>query len=325
MPTLSPQEGLSGLESGEALAPERDNVRTAPQTGKAARLAANVAKKVGPLLTAAGLLMATEGCKTDNTPAPTPTPAPAPAPAPTTTGSPFDGAKLVCSNLGLIDDNGTKAAENYRRMFVQTVVSGTPQLYEPCAPSAIPNEMGKFVQADCSNDGQYRNCVVKDSYLDNSYNKVDTETRVKWLLNGHNAVESAQNVGYIFPTGLSARTGTLITALNPTDPVVYGQRRFVSRNQPIPTPPPAPTATAKRLTPPAPVYDPSKDTEQDRRLDNLESQVAQNTAKNNEQDVTLNIHGQLLKILVDGNSKPAGTPHPTQADYDSLGRSRATR
>jgi len=221
--------------------------------------------------------------------------------------------------MGLIDNNGTKAAENYRRMFVQTVVAGTPQLYEPCANSALPNEIGKFVQADCKNDGQYRNCVVKDSYVNPSYDVVNTETRVKWLLNGHHNVESAQTVGYIFPMGLDARTGTVVTTLDPTLPVVYGQRMILGRVQPVA---PAPTTTTKGFT--TPTNNP-KDMELYRRVDNLESQVAQNTAKNNEQDLTLNIHGQLLKILVDNNNKPAGTPHPTAADYDSLGRERATR
>ncbi len=351
MPTLSPQQGLSGLESGEALAPERHDAQAVPQSGKLARLASGFAKKVGPILTAAGLAAASAGCDNGNnglinsayaqgaptTPATaTPTVTGAPTATPTTTGSatpapaptanPFDSSKLVCSNMGLIDNAGTRAAENYRRMFVQTVVSGNPELYEPCATSAVPNEMGRFVQADCSNDGQYRNCVVKDTYVDPSYNVVNTETRVQWLLNGHHNVESPQSVGYIFPMGLAARTGTVISTLDATSPVVYGQRRVLDRKPATATvTPPAPTATAKRFTPPAPTHDNSKDNEQDGRLANLESQVAQNTAKNNEQDGRLNNHGDLLRILIENNSKHSTLPHPTPADYDSLGRSRATK
>ncbi len=321
MPTLSPHEGLSGLGSGEALnAPEQHDAQAVTRSGKLARLATTVAKKVGPILAAASLLAATEGCK-DNTPAPAPVTTPTPGPTPS--GNAFDGNKLTCSSLGLINNPGTPAAENYRRMFVQTVVAGQPVLYEPCADSAIPGEMGKFVTADCQNNGQYRNCVVKDTYVDNSFNTVNTETRVNWLLTGHNRVESAQSAGYIFPRGLAARIGTTVTTLDPNSPVVYGQRRVTGRQQPVtPTPP---TPTVKRFTPPAPEHDNAKDNEQDNRLDNLEAQVAFNTGKNVEQDRRLDNHGEILRILIDSNSRPSGNPHPTSADYDSLGRSRATK
>lgn len=316
MPTLSPQEGLSGLESGNA--PEQHDAQAAPHLS---RLATRVAKRVGPILTATGLIVTAAGCKDD---APAPAPVTAPSPAPTTTGNPFDGNRMVCQNLGLVDNATTKAAENYRRMFVQTVVAGQPVLYEPCAESAIPGEMGRFVTADCNNNGQYRNCVVKDTYTDNSYNTVNTETRLNWLLTGYNRVESAQSVSYIFPTGLSARIGSVITGIDPASPVVYGQRRVVGRHAPV-TPSPIPTVTP---TPAPPkvyhTYDSKKDDEQDLRLNNLEAQVAQNTAKNEEQDARLDVHGRLLEVLIEGN-KTSGNPHPTGADYDHLGRIRATK
>lgn len=335
MPTYSPQEGLSGLqESGATLTPEQLDAQAGRTTGLKARLAATAAK-VGPLLTAVTLLTAT-GCSDEDaekkpTPAPTET---TPEEADTnkvpenTNSGPF-AYKAVCEAHNLLGTENTTARQNYRRMFVQMVVAGEPVLYEPCAESNLPGEAGKFVDADCKNEGDYRTCTVKDSYTNNRYENVNTETTVRWLLNGQNTVESPNSVQNVFaPYTLNARRGNNVISVDPKSPVVYGQREQsgVERRAvtPAPTPTPVVTSTKRLTTPPTP-RDTGTDKEQNRRLDNLEAQVAYNTSKNEEQDIRLDAHDRAIQIMINANSgsKPLN-PHPTNADLTDLGSRAAT-
>ncbi len=335
MPTYSPQEGLSGLqESGATLTPEQLTAQAGQTTGLKARLAATAAK-VGPLLTAATLLTAT-GCsddKTDKKPESAKTatdPQPEEADDNSTPDSEKSGPfayKAVCEAHNLLDSDNTPARQNYRRMFVQMVVAGEPVLYEPCADSNLPGEVGKFVDADCKNEGNYRTCTVKDSYTNNRYEAVNTETQVRWLLNGQNKVESPNSVQNVFsPYTLNARKGQNVMPVDPSAPVVYGQREqksVVKRTAPAPTPTAVATSTKKLATPPT--YTPETDKEQNRRLDNLEAQVAYNTSKNDEQDIRLDAHDRAIQIMINANSgsRPLN-PHPTNADLTDLGSRAAT-
>ncbi len=331
MQIYSPKEGLSGLqeESGANLTPEQLDAPADRTNGLKARLAATVAK-VTPLLTAASLLTAT-GCsdeKTDNQPAPAPTavtPQPKRAEEPENDNSGPFAYKAVCEAHNLLDSENKGAKQNYRRMFIQMVIAGEPVIYEPCAESNLSDEAGQFVDADCKNKGDYRICTVKDSYINNRYETVNTETMFKWLLNGEHEVESPNSVKNVFhPYDVNARKGQNIIPVNPNASLIYGQRkkskddkrRAVKSN---PTPTPAVTNTKVRET--TPTHNP----ETNRRLDNLEAQVSYNTSKNEEQDNRLNAHEQAIQIIIDANSgsKPLN-PHPTSADYTDLGGRVAT-
>ncbi len=339
MPTYSPQEGLSGLqESGATLTPEQLNAQAGQTTGLKARLAATAAK-VGPLLTAATLLTAA-GCSdenTDNQPAPAPT-ATTPQPeeadkVPENTNSGPFAYKAVCEAHNLLDSKNTPARGNYRRMFVQMVVAGEPVLYEPCADSNLPGEAGRFVDADCKNEGNYRTCTVKDSYTNNRYETVNTETQVRWLLNGQNKVESPNSVQNVFsPYTLNARRGNNVMPVDPSAPVVYGQRdpKSTEKRAVTPAPTPTPVATTKRFTPNTEKS--NKDAEQDQQIaelrrnqDNIMATVAQHDMTLDDHEAQIKDNREAIQIVINNNSGSKSlNPHPTNADLEEMASRAAT-
>ena len=334
MPTKSPF-GLPGQESGETVkAPEQINAQAAPKNPNTlARLANKYAGRVG-LCVAAALAA---GCGNSNQPNTTASPlnvanaatAPQSSVSTDTDKAPEEKNKpnyfeygKVCETLGLVDGKN-KARENYRRKFIQMVVAGEPVLYEPCAESKLPGEYGKFVDAECKNEEGHRTCVVKDSYVDNNYDTVNTETTVRWLLNGYHRVESPQTVGEFFsPYKVYAREGQNMVVVDPNAPLVSGQRVPVSKVAAA-VRPAAPTVK-KQFTAKTDCCDDLKGRvdEHEGRLDNLEAEVAKQAGKDAEHDRALEEQrAQIFRVFANMPSNP----HPTSADWDNAAENAATR